>query len=143
MGPAAETVLLHLTQLLQPTPLAPVPTCPACSPVPADVSGSLLPPGGALQRGPSSPPSLPLHHCRLVMSVYGHCGLASLFSLYPSPGVYIGARHHLFVCHTERRGAAAWGERRAEDGGAGGAGGGAAGGGTDCGGHPRPDAVGI
>ena len=46
MGLAAETVLLHLTQLSQPTPLAPMPTCPVLPRPPM----SLLPPGGALQR---------------------------------------------------------------------------------------------
>ena len=61
----------------QPTPLAPMPTCPACSPVrrclccrPAEHCS-----------GPSSPPSLPLHRCQLVISVYGHMGAPSLFSL--------------------------------------------------------------
>ena len=79
MGLAAETVLLHLTQLSQPTPLDPMPTCPVLPRPPM----SLLPPGGALQR-PSLPPSLPLHRCRLVISVYGHWGLPS-FSLSPGP----------------------------------------------------------
>ena len=46
MGLAAETVLLHLTQLSQPTPLAPMPTCPVLPRPPM----SLLPPSGALQR---------------------------------------------------------------------------------------------
>ena len=49
------------------------------APPSADVSAAARRSSG--QRGPSSPPSLPLHRCRLVMSVYGHWGLPSLFSL--------------------------------------------------------------
>ena len=56
MGLAAETVLLHLTQLSQPTPLAPMPTCPACSPV----RRCLCCRPAELCSGPFSPPSLPL-----------------------------------------------------------------------------------
>ena len=61
----------------QPTPLAPMPTCPACSPV----RRCLCCRPAELCSGPSSPLSLPLHRCRLVISVYSHWGLPSLFSL--------------------------------------------------------------
>ena len=63
----------------QPTPLAPMPTCPACSPV----RRCLCCRPAELCSGPSSPLSLPLHRCRLVISVYSHWGLPSLFSLSP------------------------------------------------------------
>ena len=83
MGLAAETVLLHLTQLSQPTPLAPMPTCvPRASPS-ADVSAAARRSSAA--RALLAAFALPLHRCRLVISVYGHLGLPSLFSL--SPGV--------------------------------------------------------
>ena len=61
------------------TPLAPMPTCPACSPV----RRCLCCRPAELCSGPSSPLSLPLHRCRLVISVYSHWGLPSLFSLSP------------------------------------------------------------
>ena len=79
MGLAAETVLLHLTQLSQPTPLAPMPTCvPRASPS-ADVSAAARRSSAA--RALLAAFALPLHRCRLVISVYGHLGLPSLFSL--------------------------------------------------------------
>ena len=49
----------------QPTPLAPMPMCPVLPRPPM----SLLPRPAEHCSGPSSPPSLPLHRCRLVMSV--------------------------------------------------------------------------
>ena len=63
----------------QPTPLAPMPTCLVCSPV----RRCLCCRPAELCSGPSSPLSLPLHRCRLVISVYSHWGLPSLFSLSP------------------------------------------------------------
>ena len=79
MGLAAETVLLHLTQLSHPPgSYADVSRAPPS----ADVSAAARRSSAA---GPSSPPSLAaVHRCRLVISVYGHMGAAiAVLSLSP------------------------------------------------------------